>query len=323
MNEVNDNLKNNVKRTYYHWSDNIWFDELLALGEVTARLVTDRLPILQRMAHSRARRPSRQSAQISLMELKEQILRLGYQPGSDLLVHASLVRQLNGGLDDLIGMLCQLVGATGTLLMPSHPILLERDGMNVYDVQKSRSQVGMLSERFRRTAGVLRSPFPIAPVCAIGINAKNYTRDFSNDSGNTAYGRGSPYHMLAERNGQVLYLGIDFIRALTLEHVAFDVLLGDHPIPDYYCEQTIMVINNGIEEQWRVLDHRQELNSRLATVVMKRMVLRSGNIRCEQLKGVKLGVMDAAPFLHWHLPLARKRGWPYWTLPITVNNMKK
>ena len=41
----------------------------------------------------------------------------------------------------------------------------------------------MLSERFRRTAGVLRSPFPIAPVCAIGIHAKGYTRDFSNDSG--------------------------------------------------------------------------------------------------------------------------------------------
>ena len=59
----------------------------------------------------------------------------------------------------------------------------------------------------------------------------------------------------------------------------------------------------------------------IATFVMKRMVLRSGIIRCEQLKGVKLGVMDAAPFLHWHLPLARNRGWPYWTLPITVNNM--
>ena len=69
-------------------------------------------------------------------------------------------------------------------------------------------------------------------------------------------------------------------------------------------------------EQWRVLDHRKELISRLATIVMKRMVLRSGTIRCGQLKGVKLGVMDAAPFLHWHLPLARKRGWPYWTLPI-------
>ena len=304
----------------HHWSESILFDELLALGEVSARLVIDRFPILQRMAHARARRPSNQSAQISLTELKEHILHLGYQPGNDLLVHASLVSQLDGGLDDLIVFLCELVGSNGTLLMPSHPILLEQNGMKVYNVQSSRSRVGMLSERFRRTPGVLRSPFPIAPVCAIGLHAEDYTRDFRNESGNTPYGPGSPYHTLAERNGQVLYLGIDFIRALTLEHVAFDVLHGNHPIDNYYSKKTIIVTNNGFEEKCRILDHRKELTSRLATVVMKRMVLRSGTIRCEQLKGVKLGVMDVAPFLHWHQPLARKRGWPYWTLPITLNN---
>jgi hypothetical protein len=121
--------------------------------------------------------------------------------------------------------------------------------------------------------------------------------------------------MLAERNGQALFLGIDFIRALTLEHVAFDLLRKDHPITGYYSEQSIIVVDHGTEERWRVLDHRKELESRLATIAMKRMVLRSGTIRCEQFKGIKLGVMNAAPFLDWHLPLVRKRGWPYWTLP--------
>lgn len=252
---------------------------------------------------------------MGLADLGQRILHLGYNPGSDLLVHAALLRQVEGSLDQLIGLLRDLTGPAATLLMPSHPILLERNGIRVYDVQKSRSRVGMLSERFRRTPGVVRSPCPIAPVCAIGPGSEAYAADFRSESGDTAYGSGSPYHRLSERNGQALYLGIDFIRALTLEHVAFDLLRGDHPIPNYYREQTIIVSSNGHEEAWRVRDHQPDLNSKLATATMRRMVLRSGTVRSETFNGIQLAVMDAAAFLKWHLPLARRRGWPYWTFP--------
>ncbi len=290
-------------------------DELIAVGEIAGRLSLQRFPIIRRAAGKWARRAPPHTASVKLSEIRERIIQLGYQPGTDLLVHSSFVRHLEGGLDELITMLRAMVGDTGTLLMPSHPVLGSREGVKVYDVQRSRSRVGLLTERFRKTPGVLRSSFPIAPVCAFGVNAADYTRDFRADSKNTAYGRGSPYHLIGERNGKVLFLGIDFIRALTLEHVAFDVLENNHPIADYYQEQAILVSCGGREECWNVRDHREGLAVRLATMAMRRKVLRSGTIQCETFKGVQLGVMNAAAFLHWHLPLARSRGWPYWTVP--------
>lgn len=292
----------------------IWIDEVLAIGEVAGRAGLGRLPAVRRSASRWVRQARTPTQRISLPHLRERILGLGYQPGRDLLVHAALAPQVEGSLDDRIAMLRELVGPSATLLMPSHPILANHSDHAVYDVAKARSRVGLLSERFRRTPGVLRSAFPIASICALGPGAEQYTSDFRTASGGTAYGRGSPYCLLADRGGQVLYLGIDFIRALTLEHVAFDLLQGDHPIGNYYCRRTIAVIRGDASELWHVRDPRKDLEARLATLAMKRMVLRSGTIRrCNDI-GVELAIMDAAAFVRWHLPLARTRGWPYWSL---------
>jgi aminoglycoside 3-N-acetyltransferase len=275
---------------------------------------------MRRAARDRVRRPPSAPRPVTLPELREQVLALGYAPGRDLLVHSAVagMREVQGSLDETLAMLRELVTPGGTLLMPSHPLLGRRGELPVYDVRKSRSLVGMLTERFRRTQGVLRSPFPVAPILALGPAAALYTRDFHEESGGTAYGAGSPYHRLAERDGQVLYLGIDFIRTITLEHVAFDLLRGDHPIRDYYERQRFVVVEGGEEHEVEVLDHRKALERRLASIPMRRMILRSGTIRCADLGGLSVQVMDAGPFVAWHLPQARRRGWPYWTPPLAT-----
>jgi aminoglycoside 3-N-acetyltransferase len=296
-------------------SSSTWTDEAIALAEVTGRIAFGRFDGLKRRVRRWVRRPASEPQAIGLPEVRAAILELGYEPGRDLLVHSALIRQLQGDLDDVIAMLRDLVGPAATLLMPSHPILFERDGRRIYDVKKSRSRVGMLTERFRRTPGVQRSPFPIAPICALGPAAAEYTRDFREQSAGTPYGVGSPYHEIGERQGQVLYLGIDFIRSVTLEHVAFDVLQGQHPVDDFYEPHEIVVARDGREETWHVRDHRKALEARLATFTMKRLVLRSGTIRRRDVRGVEIGVMDARGFLRWHRPIAQHRGWPYWTMP--------
>lgn len=301
-------------------------DELLALGEVAGRLAANRAPSIRRVAKRWVRRSTPAAPRLSLERLKSEIRALGYETGRDLLVHAALVRTLDASLDETIAMLGDLVGPTATLLMPSHPLLTKkRDGMWIYDVAKSRSRVGLLSERFRRTAGVCRSPFPVAPACALGPGARQYAADFGATSGAAPaapYGKGSPYHRLCERGGQVLFLGIDFVRALTLEHVAFDLEPEDHPVPCYYTACTFWVIDGQTQAAREVRHARRVLEHRLATATMRRMVLRSGTIRVGQVAGIPLAVLDADAFLRWHAPLARARGWPYWTPPAALRRRR-
>ncbi len=299
-------------------------DELLALGELAGRFAAQRAPSIRRYAKRWVRRPAAAAPRLSLDSLRAEIRALGHEPGRDLLVHSALIRTLDASLDETIDMLGDLVGPSGTMLMPSHPLLTKkREGIWVYDTAKSRSRVGLLSERFRRTAGVRRSPFPVAPVCALGPAAGEYTTDFREASGGVPYGRGSPYHHLCERRGQVLFLGIDFVRALTLEHVAFDLEPEEHPVGWYYTSESFWVVQADTEGLWEVRHARQVLQRRLATAAMRRMVLRSGTIRVGQVGGIPLAVLDADAFLRWHAPLARARGWPYWTPPVTLRRGRR
>lgn len=289
-------------------------DELLAAGEVLGRRCVELSPSLRRRVSEKVRDTGSDASAVDLAELRSCLLGLGLRPGADLLVHSAVMnlRRVQARLPELIDFLGELAGPEATLLMPTHPACKERDGVPVYDVARSPSTVGMLTERFRRLPDALRSPFPVAPVVARGPRAAEYTRDFRMQSGGTPYGKGSPYHRLSEVGGQAVFLGIDFIRAITMEHVAFDLLEGDHPVPDYYQEVSYRVVQGEREELFEVRHQRKELEPRLASIAFRSMILRSGTTRATRLKGIPVAVLDAGPFVAWHLPLARRRGWPYW-----------
>jgi aminoglycoside 3-N-acetyltransferase len=292
-------------------------DQLLSLGEVAARRLIELNPRLRARVAERVRRPEPAHAPVSAAALRDAIRALGQEPGRDLLVHSSWagMRQLQQKLPETIELLRELIGPDATLLMPTHPALKEQDGLPLYDVARSPSSVGFLTERLRRTPGALRSPFPVAPVCALGPRAELYTRDYRDKSGRKTYGTGSPYHALTELGGQCLFLGVDFIRTLTLEHVAFDLLGAENPVADYHVERSFWVVRDGQRERWDVFDHSKHLERYLATFTMKRAALRSGTVRATNLGGIRLGVLDAEPFLAWHLPVAREQGLPYYAFP--------
>jgi aminoglycoside N3'-acetyltransferase len=292
-------------------------DRLLAVGERAGRWVAERRPELRQRAAERVRRSEPAREGVAAAELRECVRALGLEPGRDLLVHSSFagMRQVELKLPEWIDWLRELCGPEATLLMPTHPVTKVEDGLPVYDVARSPSSVGFLPERLRRTPGARRSPFPIAPACALGPRAELYARDFRDKSGGTAYGIGSPYHTLGEVGGQCLFLGIDFIRTLTLEHVAFDVLGPENPVADYYQEESFWVVRGGERERFDVRHHRKELTRYLATFAMRRMALRSGTVRTANLKGVRVGVLDAEPFLAWHRLVARRHGLPYFAFP--------
>jgi aminoglycoside 3-N-acetyltransferase len=288
--------------------------DVIAGLEVAGRHAVQPVPNLRTYVNRWVRRAPRAASPITLDELRREILAAGIEPGRDLMVHASWdgIQQLQAKPSEAFQMLRDLVGEHATLMMPTQAAETMKAGELFYDVDRSISTMGLLSECLRRTKGAKRSPFPIAPVAALGPRAEAYTRDHSERSDGTPWGRGSAYWQLGEQRGQVLVLGIDFVRTLTLMHCAFDVLGPDNPIPDFYEPVTWIVRQGGQEARVTVKHQRRVFEQHLATFAFRRMVRSSGTIVERSLRGLRIAAVDAQRFLEWHLPIARATGMPYW-----------
>jgi aminoglycoside N3'-acetyltransferase len=289
-------------------------EQLLAGLEVGGRHAVDFAPGLRSYATRWVRQVPREQDAITLPDFRQAILDTGITPGRDLLVHASWsgFQRLQAKPSELLATLRDIVGEHHTLLMPTGAVEKWRDDALLYDVERSPSRMGMLSETLRRLRGALRSPVPIAPVSAIGPAAEIYARDYRAESSQTPWGRGSPYWEIANRGGQVLVLGIDFVRTLTLMHTAFDLLLESNPIPNYYESIDYIVVREGKEERWSLRRQQRDLERHLATYAFRRMALASGTVVERDWRGVRICVVDARAFLDWHMPIARQTGLPYW-----------
>ncbi|WP_068773760.1 aminoglycoside N(3)-acetyltransferase [Paenibacillus sp. FJAT-26967] len=152
---------------------------------------------------------------------------LGVQEGMTLLVHSSLssLGWVNGGTQAVIAALQQVLGPTGTLMMPTHtgdlsdpvnwcnpPVPEEwwdtiRETMPAYDPSATRTfGMGALPEAFRAYPGVHRSAHPQFSFAAYGPEAKRLTAGHELPYG---LGEQSPLARLYELGGYVLLLGVD------------------------------------------------------------------------------------------------------------------
>lgn len=155
--------------------------------------------------------------------------------GDIVFVHSS-IDQLNLGFPfyRVLSLLQQVVGPKGTLLFPTYPRLgshefLARD--EVFDVRKTPSYTGVLTEFARRHAGAVRSLHPTKSVCAIGMNAASLTN--THQMSPYPYDSNSPYYKLVEVGGKVIGLGVA-TRNLSFVHCVDDSLKAEFPVQPYH-----------------------------------------------------------------------------------------
>lgn len=151
---------------------------------------------------------------------------LGVTSGMVLLVHSSLSAMgwVSGGAVAVITALQEILGATGTLVMPTHstdltepsqwqnppvpeswwPVI--RATMPAYqpDLTPTRS-MGIIAETFRKQKGALRSAHPHHSFCAYGNQASHITDNHSLEFG---MGKSSPLARIYDLGGFVLLLGV-------------------------------------------------------------------------------------------------------------------
>jgi aminoglycoside 3-N-acetyltransferase len=137
---------------------------------------------------------------------------VGVAPGDLLMVHSALdaFTGYSGKPTDLIALLQAAVGPKGTLAMPtlsfSGTAVEHAASGAVFDVRRTPSRVGLLTELFRRSPSVVRSLHPTHSVAAWGAGARELVA--GHEAEDTPCGPGSPYGRMLERRGKSLFLGV-------------------------------------------------------------------------------------------------------------------
>jgi aminoglycoside 3-N-acetyltransferase len=193
------------------------------------------------------------------------------QEGALVMAHTSVARlrlsedqgappRRSGFLDaapKLLDDLQELVGKTGTLVMPTHPHYQmendyvpfnEHDDPLPYDPQRTHCCVGLVNELFWRRKGVQRSLHPLNTLAACGPLAEELLRDNLNAHKPLPHGVYSGYYRFCQLNGLVVSIGIPLRRCLTLLHVAEDVRDEQWLIKDFFRERRYLVRDNGRDQ---------------------------------------------------------------------------
>jgi aminoglycoside 3-N-acetyltransferase len=157
---------------------------------------------------------------------------LGVRAGGVVFVHSSLDR-LNLGFSapQLLRVLLQTIGADGTALFPCTQISGRAEAYlrsnAIFDVRRSPTTMGLLSEIARRYPGALRSAHPTHSVVAIGRHARELIE--SHEHSIYPCDANSPYYKIVEFDGIIIGLGVT-TRQLSFVHCVEDNLRHRFPL---------------------------------------------------------------------------------------------
>jgi aminoglycoside 3-N-acetyltransferase len=145
-------------------------------------------------------------------ELLAALRALGVRPGDTVMLHSAYSREhgFKGSIGELIDTFIDAVGPEGHLLMVSMPyrnasldwLLSGRR----FDVRKTPSMMGMVTEVFRRRPGVQRSLHPTHPILVHGAQAGR----FIDAHPRCLYpcGPGTPFDEVAKADGVAVFFNV-------------------------------------------------------------------------------------------------------------------
>ncbi|WP_374243269.1 AAC(3) family N-acetyltransferase [Zoogloea sp.] len=170
-------------------------------------------------------------------ELAARLRGIGVVPGSTLVVHSSWLplNGFKGKPADVVRTLKEAVGPEGLLVMMSMPYhnmssaqwLATGKPMNV---ARSPSMMGIVSEVFRRSEGVVRSLSVTHPLLAWGRDAEAFVA--GHEAAEKPFGGESPFARLLARDALILGFDAPF-SSFTYTHFVEDQLASTLPFPLY------------------------------------------------------------------------------------------
>lgn len=143
---------------------------------------------------------------LTVVELAQDFRRVGISNGDALIVHSSFrsLGHLDGGPNAVIDALLSAVGPSGHLLLPAFTFSLPAWNMEPFDVGRSKSRVGAITEVARTRPDFIRSFHPTHSVLVHGPDAAEIAR---NHLHSTPLGLESPFGRMERLNAKILMLG--------------------------------------------------------------------------------------------------------------------
>ncbi len=210
------------------------------------------------MSHDEGERPG----PFTIEDLTSDLRALGLLVGDTVLVHSSLssIGYVVGGAQAVALALLNVIGANGTLVVPTHsgdlsdpsrwenppvpegwwPVI--RATMPPFDTRLTPTRkMGAVPEVVRHLPGASRSRHPAHSFCAVGPNAEAITSDHGLAFGFDDF---SPLARLYDLNARILLLGVGHDRNTSLHLAEFRTHLAHQVI-----EQGAPILVNG-ERQW-------------------------------------------------------------------------
>ncbi len=143
-----------------------------------------------------------------IKQIHQELHALGIEKGDTLLIHASYksLGPIEGGAKTFFDAVLSYLGEDGTLLMPALSFATVTEENPYFDVKKTPSCVGYLTEYFRTNVeGVVRSLHATHSCCAKGRLANELVADHEKDD--TPVGKNSPFYKLPSCDGKILFIG--------------------------------------------------------------------------------------------------------------------
>jgi len=143
---------------------------------------------------------------------------------------------------ELIRMLIDFCGPERTLVMPAFYFGDPKIGTvqetfqacPEFNLKRTPSQMGLMTELFRRTKGVAQSRHPVYRVAALGPLAEELAAGHEHASGPSGFG--SPFEYMAKHDTMIIGIGKSF-HVMTQVHHVDEIMGEDFPVPKTPKEQ--------------------------------------------------------------------------------------
>lgn len=169
----------------------------------------------------------------SKRDMIKTLTELSIQNGDIVLVHSSLksIGHMEGGAEAVVESFLEAVGKDGTLVMPT---LSQKDWEHIYETwnMDKPSDVGLITETFRKMPGVYRSDQATHSVAAYGKMADQITKEHTayglrrGPFGDTAFCRSSPWQKMYEADAKIVFLGVS-MKYNTMKHLAEHIVMEE------------------------------------------------------------------------------------------------
>jgi aminoglycoside 3-N-acetyltransferase len=259
---------------------------------------------------------------------------IGVKMGDILIVHSAFKPLKPSRLtpDQIIDELLNLVGESGTLVMPviRKYSYNDNDQENLsenlselifdYDVRSTEVFTGIIPMKMMIRSNAVTSRFPLNTITAIGSDAKRMVEKELIEDLPAPNGLNSAWKYCMDRNAWVVSLGTDLTHSLTMIHTVEDVNKNNWPVRNWYRELTFKIIDGEFQMIKTVKERHPKWGMfHFGERKLCRDLLKNGIMTSVDVKGVLIEALRSKTLFDY-LVEKNANGYPYYWLG---KNLKK